>query len=435
MASNDRISQMTAATVAQLALTTSALEVSTAITTTPVTRQLPFDILSTFLRQTGFSNAVTAASPAAVSWVFTNGSGSNNAAGDFTLTAPLSTGNATAANLIFQTGVAGGAGSALQTAVTRLTLGSGGVIVGNATAGMGLGSIAALQVVGTDSTPDGSIDLARFSASAVAPLLTFTKSRGAAIGTLAKVVAADNLARLSAYGIADDNTTVSEAARWAVVVPTGGVPAAGTTVSGNHVWSTRNIAGTFATRLTLDSEGTLTLASPSANTAHVVVSGLSLTGANAQTLAAISGTWNTSGTPTAFQVAITNTASNANSLLMQLLAGAAGATSMFSVTAAGTVTAAGSMTIAQGGGYAWGTRVSMAAPATSQINWTESTGGTGVGFDFATDAVLKLRVRAQNAYATLDVLGLKASGAAGASFGPGVPTSLTFVNGICTAAS
>lgn len=59
----------------------------------------------------------------------------------------------------------------------------------------------------------------------------------------------------------------------------------------------------------------------------------------------------------------------------------------------------------------------------------------GVGFDFATNAVLKLRTLAQTGYATLDVLGLKASGAAGANFGPAGIVSITVVNGIVTAAS
>ena len=89
--------------------------------------------------------------------------------------------------------------------------------------------------------------------------------------------------------------------------------------------------------------------------------------------------------------------------------------------------------------------------ATSTLQWVSSTRLTGVsdgkiiiqndgltagvGIDVTTDAVLKLRTRAHTGYATLDCLGLKASGAAGASFGPGLPTSITVVNGIVTAIS
>ena len=65
---------------------------------------------------------------------------------------------------------------------------------------------------------------------------------------------------------------------------------------------------------------TLTLA-PSANTTPFLASGYSLTGANAQSFFDLSGTWNTSGTPTAFKLNVTDTASNASSLLMDLQVG------------------------------------------------------------------------------------------------------------------
>lgn len=54
---------------------------------------------------------------------------------------------------------------------------------------------------------------------------------------------------------------------------------------------------------------------PAANTSAFAVSGFSLTGANAQSLADLAGTFNTSGTPTAWKLNITDTASNAASLL------------------------------------------------------------------------------------------------------------------------
>jgi hypothetical protein len=63
------------------------------------------------------------------------------------------------------------------------------------------------------------------------------------------------------------------------------------------------------------------------------------------------------------------------------------------------------------------------------------TEAAGTGFDVSTDAVLKIRTRAQTGYATIDCLGLKASGSAGANFGPSAVASLTIVNGIVTAAS
>lgn len=62
---------------------------------------------------------------------------------------------------------------------------------------------------------------------------------------------------------------------------------------------------------------------PTANTEAIVVSGYSLTGSNAQSALSIAGTWNTTGTPTAFKLNLTDTASNAASLLMDLQVGGA----------------------------------------------------------------------------------------------------------------
>jgi len=78
---------------------------------------------------------------------------------------------------------------------------------------------------------------------------------------------------------------------------------------------------------------TLTLA-PSANTTPFTASGYSLTGTNAQSLFDLSGTWNTSGTPTAIKLNVTDTASNASSLLMDLQVGGS---SRFSIDKGGAI--------------------------------------------------------------------------------------------------
>lgn len=79
----------------------------------------------------------------------------------------------------------------------------------------------------------------------------------------------------------------------------------------------------------------------------------------------------------------------------------------------------------------------LTAPAGEGIaNLTNSIATSGIGLDLATDAVLKIRTRAQTGYATVDALGYKVSGVAGvAAFGPSAVASLTIVNGIVTAAS
>ncbi len=53
---------------------------------------------------------------------------------------------------------------------------------------------------------------------------------------------------------------------------------------------------------------------------------------------------------------------------------------------------------------------SLTFPADGQLNVTNNGVSAGVGFDVATDAVFKVRVRAQNAYATADALAYRASG-------------------------
>lgn len=71
-----------------------------------------------------------------------------------------------------------------------------------------------------------------------------------------------------------------------------------------------------------------------------------------------------------------------------------------------------------------------------QLVMTAGNTSLGVGLDVTTDAVLKIRTRAQSAYATVDALGYKVGGVAGvAAFGPSVVTSITVVNGLITAIS
>lgn len=60
---------------------------------------------------------------------------------------------------------------------------------------------------------------------------------------------------------------------------------------------------------------------PAANDNALVVSGYSLTGANAQSLLSLAGTWNTSGTPTGILLNILDTASNAASKILQMQIG------------------------------------------------------------------------------------------------------------------
>lgn len=73
----------------------------------------------------------------------------------------------------------------------------------------------------------------------------------------------------------------------------------------------------------------------------------SLTGSSAVSLVDVAGTWNTSGTPTLVKANVTDTASNAASLLMDLQVGSV---SQFKVSKTGNVTLTGNIVVASGKG-------------------------------------------------------------------------------------
>jgi len=83
--------------------------------------------------------------------------------------------------------------------------------------------------------------------------------------------------------------------------------------------------------------GTTSIVLTTTNTSALAVTQYSITGANAQSLLDLAGTWNTTGNPTAIKLNITNTASGASSNLMDLQVGAV---SKFKVDKAGLVTGA-----------------------------------------------------------------------------------------------
>ena len=80
-----------------------------------------------------------------------------------------------------------------------------------------------------------------------------------------------------------------------------------------------------------------------ANAAAILVSNYSLTGSSDDSMFDLAGTWNTAGTPTAIKLNITDTASAAGGLLIDLQVGGA---SQFKVTKAGVIT--GTLTNATG---------------------------------------------------------------------------------------
>lgn len=128
-------------------------------------------------------------------------------------------------------------------------------------------------------------------------------------------------------------TTITNAA----TVKIEGAPTAG---SNNYaLWVNNGGSGSALVFLdtTLTVTGLTSLSPSAANQGLIASTGYSLTGSDQTGMVSLAGTWNTSGAPSALKIAVTNTASNAASKVLQLLGGAAGATALFSVGITGNV--------------------------------------------------------------------------------------------------
>lgn len=103
--------------------------------------------------------------------------------------------------------------------------------------------------------------------------------------------------------------------------------AAGAIAIGNMVFNVDQTIGAGQDNYVLtydDATGEISLeAAVGGATDAIALTGQSLTGSQATSLISGVATWNTTGTPTAFKINITDTASNANSLLMDLQVGGA----------------------------------------------------------------------------------------------------------------
>ena len=168
----------------------------------------------------------------------------------------------------------------------------------------------------------------------------------------------------AAGGVADgdkgDITVSNSGATWTIdanaVTNADLAQVATATLKGRSTAGTGNVedlsASDARTVLGLATTSAVTFASlatsPAANTAAFTTTGYSLTGTNAQSLVDLAGTWNTTGTPSAIKLNITNTASNANSLLMQLQTGG---TNRFTVDRNGNVVVGGEVALTWTGSW------------------------------------------------------------------------------------
>lgn len=130
----------------------------------------------------------------------------------------------------------------------QLFLGAGTTLHGSNT-GLQVSSITANR---------GASRFNQYGANAGIPGVTGFKSRGATIGSLAKVVAGDVLFRATAIGVADDNASIGLGATISIVVPVGGVPVGNNWVATDYVLELQPLAGPINGRkqaFKVDSEG------------------------------------------------------------------------------------------------------------------------------------------------------------------------------------
>lgn len=191
--------------------------------------------------------------------------------------------------------------------------------------------------------------------------------------------------------------------------------------------------------------GLQTITQASANAGILASTGYSLTGSNATGMIDLAGTLNTSGTPTVFKLAITNTASNGSSLAMQILGGAAAATNLMKLSIGGTMTLNGDLNAGAGGYIGFLGRGYISSPADSILTLTNTAatdfarlqfGGTTSSFPSLkrSTTAIQCRLADDSNYAPFAASGYSAGATAGVTAGPFTTiTGITVVGGIVTA--
>lgn len=163
-------------------------------------------------------NGVTNASPQALTFNVTGGTGTNIAGANFTLAGGISTGNASGGSLLFQTSSSGASGTGSNSLTTRLTINATGnclVAMGTSTGTAPIGGVANINVTAVGNVGVGEDDLISYTLPANALSSDGKAVRVRAWGTAANNANAKTVKLyFGATAILTTSLTVSVADSW-----------------------------------------------------------------------------------------------------------------------------------------------------------------------------------------------------------------------------
>jgi hypothetical protein len=231
--------------------------------------------------------------------------------------------------------------------------GTFGVSVGTAgypTTGMNSGVGATLHLSHQGATWGLGITKSGAGSANFGALLTFYRTSGTNASTKASVAAGQPIGSITYQAVAADNTSVATAAAIHCKIAS----TTGSVVRGYLTFNTAENTGFIANeKMVLSPDGNLTIGTNISTLGESDFSQLrvhqSLSGATAYNGIHLTTIWGTSGVPTAFKVDVTDNASDATSLLMDLQVGAS---SKFKVAKTGVVTTSAGTVFAGNSGAA-----------------------------------------------------------------------------------
>lgn len=290
----------------------------------------------------------TAASANTASAIVTRDGSGNFAAG--TITAALT---GTASGNLVSGGNAGTPSGLICTNCTGLPIaGITGLGTGVATAlatnvsGSGAICLASGSACSGGGTPGGSNTQVQYNNSSAFGGISGATTDGTTLTLVAPVLGAATATSINKVTITAPTTSATLTLVTGSSLITSGANAITLTSTG-----TTNVtlptAGTLAILGANTFTGLQTITQASANAGIIASTGYSLTGSNATNMIDLAGTWNTSGAPTAISLNMTNTASGAAALLIDLQVGGV---SQFKVSKGGIVTSTFSGQLSAGAG-------------------------------------------------------------------------------------